>query len=121
MPECVEVVITGPSAEWAADLAQCLVGERLAACAHISSEVRSVYRWEGAIHNDPEARLHVHTRAALVPRLAARVDDLHEYDVPCLFALPMVDGLPAYLDWIEAETLDPDEPHDLAAGIVRAS
>lgn len=104
MPECVEVVITGPTPEWAEDLAQLLVEERLAACVHIIPEVRSVYRWEDEINDDPETRLHVHTRGDLVSALTDRVRTLHSYDVPCVLALPIVGGLPSYLDWIVANT-----------------
>ena len=35
------------------------------------------------------------------PRRAA---DLHPYDVPCVIALPLEGGNPAYLAWIAAET-----------------
>ncbi|WP_168583245.1 divalent-cation tolerance protein CutA [Gephyromycinifex aptenodytis] len=106
MPECVEVVITGPTPEWAEDLAQLLVEERLAACVHIVPEMRSVYRWEEEINDDPETRLNVHTRAELVPALTDRVCALHSYDVPCVMALPIVGGLPSYLQWVIDNTRD---------------
>ncbi len=38
---------------------------------------------------------------------ADRAGELHPYDVPCVIALPLVDGNPAYLRWIAAETRDP--------------
>ncbi|GMA38357.1 divalent-cation tolerance protein CutA [Mobilicoccus caccae] len=104
MADCVEVVITGPDAEWAADLARVLVEERWAACAHILPEIRSVYRWQGQIEDAPEARLALHTRADLVADIATRVTELHSYDVPCVMALPLVGGLPDYLEWIATET-----------------
>ncbi|MDO5629614.1 MAG: divalent-cation tolerance protein CutA [Mobilicoccus sp.] len=103
MADCVEVVITGPDADWAADLARVLVEERWAACVHIT-EIRSVYRWEERIEDAPEARLAVHTRADLVEQLSERVTELHEYDVPCVMATPLVGGHPDYLAWIAAET-----------------
>lgn len=103
MAECVEVVITGPTPQWAEDLAELCVKERLAACVQIV-EVTSVYRWEDEITTDPETRLHVHTRADLVPALTDRVSALHPYDVPCVLALPILGGLPSYLDWIDATT-----------------
>ncbi|WP_040157602.1 divalent-cation tolerance protein CutA [Mobilicoccus massiliensis] len=104
MADCVELVVTGPDAEWAADLARVLVEERWAACAHILPEIRSVYRWEGRIEDAPEARLSLHTRADLVDSVGRRIAELHEYDVPCIMALPITGGLPAYLDWIAEET-----------------
>ena len=107
MTDCVEVVVTGPTPEWAEDLAQLLVEERLAACVHVVPELRAVYRWENEVNDDPESRLHLHTRADLVPEITGRVCELHSYEVPCVMALPIVGGLPAYLDWIVAMTRDP--------------
>ena len=102
--ECCEVVVTGPDAEWLAGFTRTLVEERLAACGHQLAAIRSVYRWEGAVHDEPEARVGLHTRRSLVPAIVARTAELHPYDVPCVIALPLVDGSPAYLDWIRQET-----------------
>ncbi len=105
--EFCEVVVTGPDADWLAGFTRTLVEERLAACGHHISPVRSVYRWEGAVHDETEARVALHTRASLVPAIVARTRDLHPYDVPCVIALPLVGGDPAYLRWIAEETRDP--------------
>ena len=102
--ECCEVVVTGPDADWLAGYARTLVEERLAACGHQLAAIRSVYRWEGAVHDEAEARVALHTRRSLVPALVARTAELHPYDVPCLIALPLVGGSPAYLEWLAAET-----------------
>jgi periplasmic divalent cation tolerance protein len=80
------------------------VEERLAACGHQIAAIRSVYRWEGEVHDEPEARVALHTRRALVDAITARAEALHPYDVPCVIALPLVGGNPAYLQWIAGET-----------------
>jgi periplasmic divalent cation tolerance protein len=105
--DCCEVVITAGDAGWLAGFTRRLVEDRLAACGHIVPAIRSVYRWDGAVHDDPEARVALHTRAALVPAIVARTDAEHPYDVPCVIALPLTGGNPAYLDWVVAETRDP--------------
>lgn len=105
--EFCEVVVTGPDADWIAGLTRTLVEERLAACGHQSAAIRSVYRWDGAIHDGSEARVALHTRRSLVPVIAARAGELHPYAVPCVIALPIVGGHAAYLDWIARETRDP--------------
>jgi periplasmic divalent cation tolerance protein len=46
----------------------------------------------------------LHTRRSLVPAIVARTAELHPYDVPCVLALPLVGGNPAYLEWLAAET-----------------
>ena len=102
--EFCEVVVTGPDADRLAGVTRTLVEERLAACGHQISAVRSVYRWAGAIHDEPEVRVGLHTRRSLVPAIVARADELHPYDVPCVIALPLVGGNPAYFEWIAQET-----------------
>ena len=102
-----EVVITAGDAETLASLTRTLVEERLAACGQNIASVRSIYRWEGDVQDDPEARVGIHTRTALVPELVDRVKSLHSYDVPCIIALPVIAGNAAYIDWVCAETREP--------------
>ena len=105
--EFCEVVVTADDADWLAGFTRTLVEERLAACGHQIAAIRSVYRWEGAVHDELEARVALHTRRSLVAALTARVVALHPYDVPCVIALPLVGGNPAYLRWIADETTAP--------------
>ena len=102
--EFCEVVVTAADADWLAGFTRTLVEERLAACGHVIPAIRSVYRWEGAVHDEPEARVGLHTRRSLVPAIVARTADLHPYDVPCVLALPLAGANPAYLQWLAAET-----------------
>ncbi|MGY1824131.1 divalent-cation tolerance protein CutA [Geodermatophilus sp. SYSU D00079] len=106
--ECCEVVVTAADADWLAGYTRTLVEERLAACGHQVAAIRSVYRWDGAVHDEPEARVALHTRRSLVPAVVARTVELHPYDVPCVIALPLVDGNPEYLRWVVAETREPE-------------
>jgi periplasmic divalent cation tolerance protein len=103
--EFCEVVVTASDADWLAGFARTLVEERLAACGQTVAPIRSIYRWEGAVQDDPEARVALHTRRALVPAIVERTRELHSYDVPCVIALPLVAGNPDYLRWIADETV----------------
>ena len=102
-----EIVVTGSDAEWLSGYTRRLVEERLVACGHQLAAIRSVYRWEGAVHDEAEARVALHTRRSLVPEVVARTAELHPYDVPCLIALPVLGGDPGYLDWVVRETREP--------------
>ena len=102
-----EVIITADSAEWLAEYTRRLVSDRLAACGHNFAAIRSIYRWEGDVQDDAEARVALHTRASLVPAIVERTKAEHSYDVPCVIALPIVQGNPEYLDWIRASTREP--------------
>jgi periplasmic divalent cation tolerance protein len=99
-----EVVITAADAEWLAQFTRRLVEDRLAACGHQTAAIRSIYRWDGAVQDDPEARVALHTRTALVDAIVARANAEHPYDVPCVIAMPVVAGNPAYVEWVLTET-----------------
>ena len=102
--ECCEVVITADDADWLAGFTRALVEERLAACGHLTTPIRSLYRWEGRVHDETESRVALHTRRELVPAIVERTRRDHPYDVPCVIALPLVDGGPDYLRWVVQET-----------------
>lgn len=96
--------ITAASREEARRIGRALVEERLAACANVIDGMESVYWWEGKLTEDREAVLVAKTRAALVDAVITRVKALHSYTMPCVVALPILAGNPAYLDWPAAET-----------------
>ena len=102
--ECVEVVITAESAEWLVDFTRQLVDDHLVACGHNIVPIRAVYRWEGTVYDETQARVGLHTRASLVPAVVERTNRDHADAVPCVMALPILSGNPRYLAWIYSET-----------------
>lgn len=98
------VYMTARHTTQARRLARALVEEKLAACVNILGPITSVYRWQGKIEQGREVALLAKTRAALVPRLQARVRELHDYEVPCVVALSITGGNPDFLAWLWAET-----------------
>ncbi len=97
-------LMTAPDAETARRLARALVEERLAACVNVVPGVTSIYRWEGAVHEDAELLLVAKTQADRLPALAERLRILHPYALPELVALAPTGGSERYLDWVCAET-----------------
>jgi periplasmic divalent cation tolerance protein len=85
-------------------IGRAVVEERLAACANVLADASSLFWWEGQLQEARETALVLKTRADLVPALTERVVALHSYDCPCVIALPVREGHPAYLAWIAAET-----------------
>ncbi len=98
------VYITAPSRDEALRIARALVGERLAASANVLPGARSVYWWQGRMEEADEAVLVAKTRAALAERLIARVKELHSYACPGIVTLPILEGNPDYLAWLDNET-----------------
>ena len=95
--ETVVALSTAGSRDEAERLATTLVDERLAACVNLVAPLTSIYRWQGVVERAEETLLVIKTRRALVPRLTARVRELHSYDVPELIVLPIVAGAAPYL------------------------
>ena len=89
-----------PDADAASSLARALVDEELAACVTMVPGARSIYRFEGQIHEDDEVLCFVKTHPALFERLRDRILELHPYDVPEILAFKVHDGSKAYLDWL---------------------
>ena len=104
--EVCEVVITAPDEAWLLDFTRHLVEARLAACGHHTS-IRSIYTWAGAVQDESETRVALHTRSSCVPAIIAITNDRHPYEVPCVIAMPLVGGEPAYLRWVHDQTRDP--------------
>ena len=100
--------VTAASADEAKTIGEALVQERLVACANILGPISSIYWWQGQIQRDSEAVLIAKTRAELVERVIARVKALHSYTVPCVVSLPIEQGNPDFLGWVEAETRGAD-------------
>lgn len=102
--ETLLVVTNCPDTAVAEDIARHLVDNRLAACVNILAPCRSIYRWQGSVETAAEVPLLVKTSRERYPSLEAAIRDLHPYEVPEIIALPIEKGLPAYLDWVAAET-----------------
>ncbi len=102
------VMLTTPDADVADQIGRTLVAERLAACVNVVPGIRSLYRWEGEIHEDPEVLLLVKTRTDRLDALERRVQALHPYDLPEVLALGPAGGSDAYLDWVRREAAEPE-------------
>ena len=94
-----------PDKPAAMELARALVTERLAACVNVGAPVQSMYHWQGQIETADEIPVTIKTRAVLYPRVEAAILACHPYELPEIVAIPLLDGLRPYLDWLDAETV----------------
>ena len=85
-------------------LADMLIERKLAACVNILAPCRSVYRWNGAVQHDEEHPMLIKTTAERYPALEQALREGHPYELPEIIAVPIEQGLPAYLQWVAAET-----------------
>src|SRR3979409_902373 len=85
-------------------LADLLIEKQLAPCVNTLAPCRSVYRWKGAVQHEEEYPMLIKTTAERYPALEQALRTGHPYELPEIIAVPMERGLPAYLDWLAAET-----------------
>jgi periplasmic divalent cation tolerance protein len=100
----VVLVLTNlPDSDSAFNLGRHLVEHGLAACANVLAPARSVYRWQGRVEEATEVPLLLKSTAARYAALEQAIVKLHPYEVPEIIALPVEQGLPAYLEWVAAQ------------------
>lgn len=100
----VVVLVTAPSQAVAEQIVTTIVAERLAACGNIVSGLTSIYRWQEAVQRDEELLIVFKTTRAMAPRMMARIEALHPYEVPEALVLPVEAGLAPYLAWVTANS-----------------
>ena len=104
MPQQFSVVITTTAnKEQAESLARSILDARLAACIQVQA-ITSFYSWKGEQCSDQESLLLIKTRHELYPSLEAHIKTHHSYETPEIIELPITQGLPAYLSWIDEVT-----------------
>ncbi len=98
------IYITAPSTEEAERLARIVLEKRLVACANIFAPIRSLYWWQGTLEKAEEAVLILKAPRRFYPDIEKEILAHHVYQTPAILEIPLGRGLPAYLQWIAAET-----------------
>ena len=94
-----------PDVASAEKLARYLIDERAVACVNQLASCTSTYRWQNKIEAVTEVPLLIKTTRAAYPQLEKLIREAHPYELPEIIAVPVIAGLPAYLDWVNSETL----------------
>ena len=94
------VLTTADSDELAAAVSKALVERRAAACVNIIPGIRSLYRWQGKVCDEPERLLLIKSSRDHFEKVCAIIREIHTYDVPEAIAIDIADGDPRYLAWI---------------------
>jgi periplasmic divalent cation tolerance protein len=104
MEDALLILTNMPDAQSAQSMAHSLVERKLAACVNILPGVKSVYRWQGNVEQADEVTLLIKSTQARYAEVEDAIKSMHTYSVPEIIAVPIVKGLPAYLNWIKQET-----------------
>jgi periplasmic divalent cation tolerance protein len=98
------VMVTAPNQEEASRIADQAVRSRHAACATMIPVVHSTYWWEEKLVQEQETMLLLKTTADKFQALQETIKKVHSYKVPEIIAVPVMAGLPQYLEWVRMET-----------------
>jgi periplasmic divalent cation tolerance protein len=101
MTDLILVLTTAPDDE-AETLARTLLEERLAACVNVHGPMTSLYWWKGNLERDTEHQIVIKTTRSRLDALAARIAELHTYELPEIIVVPVDWGSDAYVAWVRA-------------------
>lgn len=94
------VLMTSGNFDEAANIAEVLVKNRLAACVTIVSGCKSIYRWRGEICRDDEVLMIAKTHESRFEEFKATVAKLHSYEVPEVISMRIEDGADSYMAFL---------------------
>lgn len=96
------VMTTVSSEDDARRIASALVEQHLVACAQISP-VESIYRWQDQLQQEKEWRLVLKTNASLYAAVELALLNMHPYDLPAIYSVPVTNALEPYADWVREQ------------------
>ena len=96
------VLTTYPEEEAAKLFAEKIIKAKLAACINVLPEMSSIYVWDGKVEHGRECQLLIKTRKSKFDELSRFITDNHPYELPEIIEVPISNGLPNYLSWINS-------------------
>ena len=102
--ELVLVITNFPDRRGALALAKALIDQHLAACVNVQSPCASVYHWQGKVESADEVPVLIKTQRQHYKLVEGLIKTMHPYELPEVIMVPIIDGLPAYLQWVINET-----------------
>lgn len=106
MKEAIIIQTTTNSEDEAKLLAETLIKKKFAACIHISSNVNSIYYWEGKICNDSEYIVEIKTLYKLKENVKMEIDSILSYDCPQFIVCKISEMSDKYENWFRSACKD---------------
>lgn len=103
MDEYLHVYTTTDKLEITNIIAKRLVEERLAACVQVIGPVTSTYWWQGKIESSQEWLCIIKSTKELYKQVEETIKTIHNYEVPEIVAVPVINGSNDYLNWWKRE------------------
>lgn len=108
MLEPILVMTNFPDKKGAVALAEALIAQHLAACVNVLSPCTSIYHWQGKVESAEEIPVLIKTLQQHYDQVEQLIKMMHPYELPEVIMVPILNGLPAYLQWIANEIQPPD-------------
>jgi periplasmic divalent cation tolerance protein len=103
MPTQYQIILcTCPDKDTAEKIASLLVTGKLAACVNILPGISSVYLWHEQIESAQEHLLLIKVNKTGYQAIEEAIKKHHPYELPEIIAVPIENGLPEYLHWIDS-------------------
>lgn len=98
------VFVTAKNRKEAVKIGEEMVHTKLAACVNIIPGIHSIYRWDRKIAKAQEVFLVLKSTKSRYRALEKAIKTMHTYEIPEIIALPVMEGLDKYLEWVRSET-----------------
>jgi periplasmic divalent cation tolerance protein len=103
MPTRYQIILcTCPDKGTAEKIARLLVNDKLAACVNILPGITSIYLWREQIESAQEQLLLIKANKSGYQAIEETIKKHHPYELPEIIAVPIENGLPEYLHWIDS-------------------
>lgn len=103
MPTTYQIILcTCPDIKTGNDIASMLIKNKLAACINIVPGITSVYEWQGKIETSQEHLLIIKSHQCRYTLIESAIVEMHPYELPEIITVPIEQGLPDYLQWIDS-------------------
>jgi periplasmic divalent cation tolerance protein len=103
MPHTAEIILcTCPDKATAEKIAHRLLDINLAACINIVPGITSIYKGQGKMESAQEQLLLIKCNKSDYLQLESQIKADHPYELPEIITIPITNGLPEYLNWINS-------------------
>ena len=85
----------------AANIGKLLVKNKLAACANIIPNIKSIFNWKHKVTKSQEAILIGKTQKKNVSKIIKLIETKHSYKCPCILFFDIEKGNKKFLSWIK--------------------
>jgi len=100
MTDLIVVYTTVANDQQAQRLASAAILSNRAACVQ-TEPIRSTYRWQGQVECQEEIRILFKTTRTAYRKLEELLVELHPYELPAIFCLPVCEASAAYAQWVQ--------------------